>query len=283
MTGRGLGPNGSAATGLGFYETGATPLFACQADQRFSYCLYVPKSYRPQGPPLKLVVFVHGTGRNPFAYRDAASAFADEHHCLILCPLFPCGIPEPRSTENYKFVSFKGIRFDLLLLSMIDEVAAIYRLDARRFDLFGFSGGAHFAHRFFYVHPERLAAVAVDAPGVVTLLDFDRDWWCGVRNFSSIFAKELNLEAMRAVAVQTIVGSEDTATWEIAVQPGWPFWMEGITASGSTRVERLAALRDSWQQAGIEVEHLIVPGAGHELLLSPALDFFGRNSRPGRE
>ena len=114
---------------------------------------------------------------------------------------------------------------------------------------------------------------------MVTLLDFEQDWWCGVRNFSSIFGKELNLGAMRGVAVQTIVGSEDTATWEIAVQPGWPFWMEGITASGSTRVERLGALRDSWNKAGIDVEHLIVPGAGHQLLLSPALEFFQQSMR----
>lgn len=273
-----MGPNGSDAMGLGFYEKGATPLFACQADQRFSYCLYVPKTYEVDGKqPLQLVVLVHGTGRNPFAYQVAAAGFADEHHCLVLCPLFPCGIPDPRGTENYKFVSFKGIRFDLVLLSMISEVARIYRVDTERFCLFGFSGGAHFAHRFFYVHPERLRAVAVDAPGVVTLLDFDQDWWCGIRDFSSIFAKELNLEAMRRVATQTIVGSEDTATWEIAVQPGWPFWMDGITASGATRVERLAALRDSWQKAGISVEHLIVPGAGHQLLLAPALDFFAKS------
>ncbi len=273
-----MGPNGSDATGLGFYETGATPLFACQADQRFSYCLYVPQSYQPQGTrPLELLVLVHGTGRNPFAYRDAAAAFADEHHCLVLCPLFPCGIPEPRGTENYKFLSFKGIRFDLLLLSMIGEVGRIYRVATRRFCLFGFSGGAHFAHRFFYVHPERLRALAIDAPGVVTLLDFERDWWCGVRNFSSVFAKELNVAAMRTVAVQTIVGGDDTATWEIDVQPGWPFWMEGITASGSTRVERLASLRDSWQKAGIGVEHLVVPGVAHQLLLAPALDFFRRS------
>lgn len=275
-----MGPNGSAATGLGFYETGATPLFACQADQRFSYCLYVPQAYQPESPrPLELMVLVHGTGRNPFAYRDAAAEFADEHGCLVLCPLFPCGIPEPRVTENYKFLSFKGIRFDLLLLSMISEVGRIYQVDTRRFCLFGFSGGAHFAHRFFYVHPERLRAVAIDAPGVVTLLDFERDWWCGVRNFSGIFAKELNLEAMRAVAVQTIVGGNDTATWEIAVQPGWPFWMAGITDSGSTRVERLASLRDSWQKAGIGVEHLVVPGVGHELLLAPALEFFRKSMR----
>ena len=275
-----MGPNGSDAAGLGFYETGATPLFACHADQRFSYCLYVPQTYQPEGTrPLQLLVLVHGTGRNPFAYRDAAADFAEAHHCLVLCPLFPCGIPDPRGTENYKFVSFKGIRFDLVLLSMISEVGRIYRVDTRRFCLFGFSGGAHFSHRFFYVHPARLRAVAVDAPGVVTLLDFERDWWCGVRNFASIFSQELDVEAMRTVAVQTIVGADDTATWEIAVQPGWPFWMEGITASGTTRVERLAALRDSWRQAGIAVEHLVVPGAGHQLLLAPALEFFGKRLR----
>jgi pimeloyl-ACP methyl ester carboxylesterase len=240
----------------------------------------VPKAYEPQGTrPLELLVLVHGTGRNPFAYQQAAADFADAHHCLVLCPLFPCGIPEPRGTENYKFVSFKGIRFDLVLLSMISEVGRIYRVDGGRFCLFGFSGGAHFAHRFFYAHPERLRAVAIDAPGVVTLLDLEQDWWCGVRNFASIFGKELCLEEMRKVAVQMIVGSDDTATWEIAVQPGWPFWMEGITASGSTRVERLAALRDSWREAGIDVEHLIVPGVGHQLLLAPALEFFGNSLR----
>ena len=213
-------PEGSA-----FTNRSNTPLrLSGGSEIRLLPC--VPQSYQlGDARPLELLVFVHGTGRNPFAYRDAAADFADAHHCLVLCPLFPCGIPEPRGTENYKFLSFKGIRFDLLLLSMISEVGTIYRVDTQRFCLFGFSGGAHFAHRFFYVHPERLRAVAIDAPGVVTLLDFEQDWWRGVRNFSSIFGKELDLGAMRGVAVQTIVGSEDTATWEIAVQPdglsGW--------------------------------------------------------------
>ena len=33
---------------LGFYDVGATPFFALQADQRVSYCLYVPESLKDE-------------------------------------------------------------------------------------------------------------------------------------------------------------------------------------------------------------------------------------------
>jgi hypothetical protein len=36
---------------LGYYDVGATPFFALQADQRVSYCLHVPKSLKDRDRP----------------------------------------------------------------------------------------------------------------------------------------------------------------------------------------------------------------------------------------
>lgn len=61
-------------------------------------------------------------------------------------------------------------QFDHVLLAMVDEIAPL-PLAAGRFLMHGFSGGGHFAHRFFSLHPRRLLGASIGAPGMVTLLD----------------------------------------------------------------------------------------------------------------
>ena len=162
---------------LGFYDVGATPFFALQADQRVSYCLYVPKALRDDPDPStwRLIVAMHGTGRTATTYRDGFAPLAERTRCIVLAPLFPVGLIEPGELSNFKRLKFHDMRFDLLLLSMVDEVTRKYGIDTRRFLLFGFSGGGQFVQRFHCVHPGRLAAVTIGAPGNVTLLDDSRD------------------------------------------------------------------------------------------------------------
>jgi len=193
---------------FGYYETGETSYFACQADQRFGYCLYVPREFsRDQASRYALVVIVHGTNRTAQDYRSQFRAFAEEPQCVVLAPLFPSGILEPRELNNYKFIKFHDIRYDQVLLSMIDEVAQYYGLNAARFLLHGFSGGGQFVHRFFYLHSTRLLGVSIGAPGMVTLFDQERDWHCGIRGFEREFGVSPDIESMRAVAVQTVIGA----------------------------------------------------------------------------
>ena len=65
-------------TQLSFYDFGATTFFASQFDQRFSYCLYVPKNYSESEDKLyDLAVIVHGTGRTASQYRDRFADFAE--------------------------------------------------------------------------------------------------------------------------------------------------------------------------------------------------------------
>ena len=262
---------------LSFYDFGPTPFFASQYDQRFSYCLYVPQdNSETDSRQYDLAVIVHGTGRPAAQYRDRFADFAEKHGCIILAPLFPVGIVEPGELANYKRIEFHGIRYDLVLLSMVDEVCAKYRIRDGGFMMYGYSGGGQFCQRFFMLHPQRLRAVSIGAPGVVTLLNQDYDWWVGVRDLKARFGIEIDLEAMRKVKVQTLIGGADDATWEITIPRESKLWMDGADLQGANRLERIAALADSFEAHGIAVRRDIVPGVAHSPfeMVDPAEDFF---------
>ncbi|MEM7120474.1 MAG: alpha/beta hydrolase [Pseudomonadota bacterium] len=263
--------------GLTIYDFGRTTFYASRFDQRFAYCLYVPRDYEENGSKTyHLAITVHGTGRNATGYRDNLADFADASDCIILAPLFPAGIVKPGDLSGYKLISSHGIRYDHVLLSMVDEVAEKYRVKADRFLLYGFSGGGHFTHRFFTLHPERLLAASIGAPGVVTLLDQTRDWWVGVRNIEAVFGKALDIQHMREVAVQMVIGEEDTETWEITIRPGSSWWMEDANMAGETRIDRINALRESYEAEGIAVRLDTVPGTAHDpdAVMGPVRRFF---------
>ena len=265
-------------TKLSFYERGATAMFACRFDQRFSYCMHVPERYEASDARYPIVVASHGSGRGAQRYRNEFSEFAERHQCLVLAPLFPCGIIEPYELDNYKFIKFHDIRFDRVLLAMVDEVAERYRVDSSRFLMHGFSGGGQFVHRFLYLHPGRLAAASIGAPGRVTLLDASLPWWIGTKDFRTQFGTEPDVAAIRRVAVQMIVGANDTDTWEITMTPASKRWMPEANRSGNTRIERLMSLRESFVRNDIAVQFDLVPGVAHEGchpdLIGRVKDFF---------
>ncbi|MEV6620832.1 PHB depolymerase family esterase [Amycolatopsis sp. NPDC051106] len=255
---------------------GGTPFFASQHDQRLFYALYVPKDHTPDAEPLPLVVIQHGTGRSAELYRDRWKAFAIEHRCVILTPLFPAGLVEKGELHSFKFLEYHGIRFDEELLHIVDEAATTFNARGDRFYLHGFSGGGQFAHRFFYAHPDRLAGVSIGAPGRITQLDDSLPWWLGTGGFEERFGVRIDLDALRRVPVQLVVGAEDVETWEI-MNPGGPNWMDGVEATGDTRVARLETLRDNFVSQGIAVRFDLVPGVAHRGtgVVPVVQDFFG--------
>lgn len=262
------------------YDTGRTGAIACQADQRFSYCLYVPRVLVEQDrlSEARVLVAIHGTGRGNQVVRDLFVPLADQLGLVVLAPLFPAGIVDPDDRDNYKYVEFEGIRFDTVLLSMVDEVGAKYGVPIDTFSIFGFSGGAHLAHRMIYLHPGRLAAVSACAPGSPTLLDQDRDWWVGIRDIEERFGTPVDVQAMRRVAVHLAVGDADRDTSEITHVPGGRYWMPGANESGATRTERLQTLSDNLVGNGLDVTTEILPGVAHECtpLADAASAFFAQ-------
>ena len=245
------------------FELGPTPVIASKYDPRFCYCLYVPPTLDPANPP-ELVVAMHGTGRSFITYRDQLAGFARWHNCIVLAPLFPIGPRGDGNRDGFKYMIEGDIRYDQVLLAMVAEIEAQYGLSFPQFAIFGYSGGAHFTHRFLMLHPERLWAASIGAPGSVTLLDPTRDWWVGTRNLADLFGKAPNPEAMARIAVQMIVGDADLETWEITHTEGSRHWMPDANHAGRTRPERLDRLRENFEEHGVKVRFNVIPNMAHD-------------------
>ncbi|VVJ22279.1 Uncharacterised protein [Amycolatopsis camponoti] len=229
--------------------TGYTPAFAAQADPRFSYTLFVPEDIRDDERP-KLWVFVHGTRRRTRFYLDGLAALARAERAVVMTPLFPAGISAPDDIDGYKVLEHAGIRFDQVLLDMVDEVAHRWNAAASAFFLHGFSGGGQFAHRFLYRHPERLSAVSIGAPGRVALPG-------GEASFTR-------------VPVQIVIGSLDADPAAIA-------WM--ASEGGADRLSRARTLAAALRDYGSAVRFDVVEGVGHvgEAVLPAVTEFLLAN------
>ena len=168
-------------------------LWHCPSDPRFHYWVHLPDCYYDEPDPhYQLLVIIHGTGCEIEEYIRSARTLADKQHVAILAPVFPGGLIDHDDFNSYKLLSCDGIRYDQILLSMIEDMKKRYPgLETDRFFLFGHSGGGQFVNRFLFVHPERLKAVSIGAPGRPTFLNSNEDYFWGIRDFKVYFDKDL--------------------------------------------------------------------------------------------
>ena len=226
-------------------------LWHCRSDPRFSYYVYIPESIYEKEPPLyKIVCIVHGTARSTEDYRQAYREFAEKNQFIIIMPLFPGGLFDNNDFNSYKLLAYKGVRYDLILLSMIDELSRKYRIYKDKFFMSGFSGGGQFAQRFFYLHPKRLMGLCIGAPGRITYINDKVDYYWGTRDFNKIFDKEIEIEAMKNVPVQLLIGEKDVSFF-------------GESPYGSNRMERMMNLKKNLEEHDIEVQLDIMEGIAH--------------------
>ena len=143
----------AAARAKALYEYGPTSIYSSKHDPRFPYCLYVPPSLGEGGEKPELIVAMHGTGRGFTGYRDAFSSFARWNNCIILAPLFPIGVMGDGYRDGFKYMREGNLRYDHILLAIVEEISERYGIAFDRFGLFGYSGGGHFAHRFLMLQP----------------------------------------------------------------------------------------------------------------------------------
>lgn len=262
--------------GLGRYERGATPIFSYARDPRFGYCLYVPSGFEESRSDFDLVVTVHGTARSLTHYRDKFADFARFTDHVVLAPLFPIGPLGDDNAHGYKVLREGKLRYDHILLGMVAEVAGRLKTSFEKFKLFGFSGGGQFAHRFSLLHPERLDAVSMGAPGSLTLLDNSKPWFVGTGDCATLLGKAVDVPAVRAVPAQIIVGAVDLDSSDIMYPQTSVQYVEGINDSGTTRVERAQSLYDMYRNNGIPARLDLVKGAAHDVdkVIPTVQDFF---------
>jgi len=297
---------------------GNIPFTALQKDHRVSYTLYIPpQHYNPDPsrqasqdsgdlhpqyllPSLPLIVNVHGTGRNAERCRDRLIAFCDSERVAVLAPLFPAGVNGPADLDGYKLLTSQTLRFDLALLHILDEVATKWPgIDTKKFFLAGFSGGGQFAHRFAYLHPERVLALSVGAPGRATFLDKSLKWPNGIQDVGNVFDPQLVIDKTnfgQIEEIQLVIGGEDND-----IYGGNEFWewltmmrkkqrkaeleseskKSEKTQAGTLapqkkgRLDNLRELQIAWKSDGISSRLDVVPGIAHDALgVQPTVNDF---------
>lgn len=219
--------------------------------QRFY--VYVPKGYDGQAR-LKLLVVMHGAGRRAEEYAEEFVDFADQKRYIILAPYFP---PAQRF-QQLGIGDDDEIRADLRLLDLVEEIGGRYNVETGKFDLFGFSAGGQFAHRFMYVHPGRLRSVVVAAPGTVTLPSVSDRWPGGVADLGALANTRFDLAQVWRVRSMLIVGEDDDDDDNLNES-------EEANRFGRTRIQRARTLHAAWLDARIHHEYVEIPDLGHEM------------------
>lgn len=261
-----------------------------KTDDRFTYSFRLHNSSASSTEPLQLLVAIHGNKRDVEGlcntYMQNIGKLPPGNYVLLF-PLFPIGVLGDGSDKGYKYLREKEIRYDNLLFDMIHQLCQNnlhLAHDIPTFLLYGYSGGGQFVHRFFYLYPERVRALFVGAPGAVTFISHEHNWWFGTRNIKKTFGLhgDLDLDAMKRVPIQMIVGDKDTeevmyskpVMEKLAAAAGGEDAL--LAVMGRNRVQRMQLLCENWKKSGLNVKLQVVPGLGHDgnAVVPNALDFF---------
>ncbi len=138
--------------------------------------LHIPPGLSPAAlARLPVLVMVHGISRNAAEHVLRASQ-AGLARMVIVAPLF-----ERRCMGRYQRLApgRTGLAADNALINLLDWLVS-EGFAASRVNLFGFSGGAQFAHRFALFHPHRLQRLCLAAAGWYTMPDQDAAWPVGL-------------------------------------------------------------------------------------------------------
>ncbi|GGC04660.1 hydrolase [Marinobacterium zhoushanense] len=163
--------------------------------------------YRPTEElrPERILVAVHGISRN---YRSQAAAFRSMAERLGICLIAP--LFDSDRFPNYQRLAAKpgqrraDLAFSMLLLTW----QTARRLSELKIHLFGYSGGAQFAHRYAYLYPERIATLSACSAGWYTLPSSDIAYPYGLKSWPQWLGTPRSEELIR-LPVLGLVGGQD--------------------------------------------------------------------------
>lgn len=177
----------------------------CQRWPGAKYYLATPSGPADGAPVL---VSVHGISRNA---RQHAATFARQCNRLgwyVVAPLFGT-----KRFPKYQQLGYskrrRGPRPDLALNAILDEVGRTTGAATDQVFLFGYSGGGQFAHRYAMIHPGRVRAAVLGAPGWYTFPDMGVAYPRGLAAVGDALAAEPDIERFLRLPVRVLVGGDD--------------------------------------------------------------------------
>lgn len=237
---------------IGFRKCAASP------DAQYFYA-------RPSAPVRNtpVLVSVHGISRNA---REQARAFAQCCTSLgwvVVAPFFPRDrFPKYQQPGTSKKQNYP--RSDLILNAILDEVADLMGAATERVYMFGYSGGGQFVHRYAFLHPERVIAAALGAPGWYTFPDWKSPFPRGLRAGAGKAGLSFDRDEVLRVPIAVFVGAQDLdRDKSLNRSPK----IDG--QQGRTRVERarrwIAAMQNAARTGGFNTRYEFreLEGCGH--------------------
>lgn len=221
------------------------------------YLHYAGASAKPGSPVL---VLVHGISRRLDQLIAAFVAAADRHDMILVAPFFDKG-----SYGQYQqVIDRKGNRSDLALFEILDAVKQETGADTGKVHLFGFSGGAQFAHRFALLHPDRVASMTLASAGWYTMPTRKQPYPMGTGTHPLPFGR-FDLRNYLAIDRHVLVGADDIVRDETLRQSGRVDRLQGLTRVD--RAERwVRAMNRRSERMGSYPQNSsfqLLPGVGH--------------------
>jgi hypothetical protein len=248
---------------------------------QWPYYLYVPSTIESS----HILVITNNTGHtsDDFSVHDQSAqslvnwkkSLAKYLGCPLLVPVFPrpYNFQEAGYTHALDEVSLTATstvyhRLDLQLIAMIED--AINRLNEREIDfeetilMWGSSASGMFANRFTALHPERVKAAAIGAPGgwpIVPVAEYEGvelNYPIGIADLFQLVGYSFDVENFKNTPLYLYLGDQDT-------NDALPYNVTLNTYIGTTPVSRWPIAEEIYNSVDCNCEFVLYPGVGHEI------------------
>lgn len=278
----------------------------------YPYYLYVPKTMRAEAGKNKknrtLLVIPNNTGKpdDDLSIHEADvkrkiaqnAKVADRLGVAVLMPVFP------RSATDWKIYTHaldrdalltgkkEFVRLDLQLVRMIDDARTRLKKEKLNFErrvlMTGFSASAMFVNRFAFLHPKRVKAAAVGAPGgwaMAPVASFGGKllpYPIGTGDFETAAGGKFDLKSLRRVALLMFLGEADDND-SVVFRDGYEKTDEDLICAlfGKTPVERWRVSEKLYRDNGLNAEFKLYPHVKHTVtkeMLDDILAFLSKHS-----
>lgn len=221
---------------------------------RTRYLRFMPREPDAARPPL---VCVHGISRHARDHLEAFVPWAEQTGTQLLAPLY----------DRRRYRGYQRLRSSNRHLDAAGALDAILEeaVGDRRCLLYGFSGGAQFAHRYALVRPERVAALALAAAGWYTFPSFAASFPYGLAAGRLPSSLSIRYGAFLRLPKCVLVGDRD-----VERDPSLRSNRRLDSEQGDNRLARATAWaeavnREARKRPGAADCHLeVMPGVGHD-------------------
>ena len=200
----------------------------------------------------------------------------------VLVPVFPRPASENRIythslDRDTMIVGGKDYRrLDLQLIAMIEDARRRLKEQgvriADKIVMQGYSASGMFVNRFVFMHPDKVKAAIIGAPGgwaIAPVSTYDGKkltYPAGVADLREVSGKRFDIDGVRRVHLMMVLGAEDTND---AVPMGDAYDKREsdlvLTSFGKTPVERWPYTVKLYGQARLNAEFKLYPATGHQM------------------